>query len=244
MASIFIGVPRSRIVPAFGASLFTFRKAIEKSHRVETHFVYGKQKDEAREILADAFLESNCDYLLFLDDDHTGHQPEMLQALIEAETEVCALKCYARYFPYQCTLMTVDHENGIYFADDTRRGYMKCHFVGFGMTLIRRNVFHRIEKPYFKCNKDGDREDNYFCEKLIDCGIMPVGCFTHVLPHCGIDDSNIDRMRDEGLSQMVRKEEKKRVVESINQLAKHEDQLSDSGREALKIIRQNFKEEM
>jgi len=243
MASIFIGVPRSRIDPAFGASLFTFRKEIEKVHRVESHFVYGKGRDEARELLVDAFLDGDCEYLLFLDDDHTGHKPEMLQALIDSGAAVCALKCYARYFPFQCTLMTIDRVNRIYFADDTRRGYLKCNLVGFGMTLIRRDLFEVIDKPYFKCNKDGEREDNYFCEKLEKAGILPVGCFDYVLPHCGIDDSNIDEKRDEGLKILVKEQQKERVMKSIREFGEYEEHLNENEREALRIIRQNFKEE-
>ena len=244
MTNIFIGVPRTRVDIAFGSSLFNFRRELEKTHRVESHFVYGKERDEARNILAEEFLASGCDYLLFLDDDHTGHTIEMFEALMCANTEVVALKCYARYFPYQCTLMTVHKENQIYFADDTRRGYLTCQFVGFGMTLIKRSVFETISRPFFKCNDKGEREDNYFCDKLLDFGIEPVGCFDHVLPHQGIDDSNVDRKRDEGLSLMIAKESKKRVWESILSASKHEDKLSEGEREALKIIRQNFKEEM
>ena len=243
MASIFIGVPRSDINLAFGSSLFQFRTEIEKSHRVESCFVYGKKRDEAREILVDKFLRSECDYLLFLDDDHTGHRAEMLEGLLAADTYVCALKCYARYFPFQCTLMTVDRVNNIYFADDTRRGYMVCNLVGFGMTLIKRETFDLIERPYFKCDERGEREDNYFCHKLEKAGIMPVGYFDYVLPHCGIDDSNIDQKRDEELGLLVNKQHKSRVMASIIALGEHEDQLGETEREALKIIRQNFKEE-
>lgn len=243
MASIFIGVPRSRVDLSFGSSLFNFRREIEKSHRVESHFVYGMGRDKAREVLVDMFLEGDCDYLLFLDDDHTGHRIEMLEGLMKADAHVSSIKCYSRYFPFQCTLMTIDRVNQIYFADDTRRGYLECNLVGFGMALIKRETFSLIDRPYFQCDPQGEREDNYFCNKLLKAGIKPVGYFDYVLPHCGIDDSNIDQKRDEGLDILVRKQQKNRVMQSIRAFAEREEELDETSREALKIIRQNFKEE-
>ena len=91
--------------------------------------------------------------------------------------------------------MGMDGKRGKYIAKDNKDGYAYCNLVGFGMTLIRKEIFGILDKPYFICESN-QREDNYFCDKLQYYGIQPVGCFDYVLAHDGVDESNFQQKND------------------------------------------------
>lgn len=215
MAKILIAIPRTREYKPFLNSLPSFVSDIKKEHTVQTVEVWGKKRDEAREHLFDVFKKSDCDYLLFLDDDHSGHEKEMLDALIRADVEVCAIKCYSRWFPYQCTCYIKDKVSNQYFSVANDKGTLPCHFVGFGMTLVRRDLLDKVQGPYFQCDDRGEREDNYFCQKLIDAGIYPHACFDYVLPHNGIDDSNVMLLKTKGASTHISRHNNRIVLQRV-----------------------------
>lgn len=200
-----IGIPTIREYKPFWDSMRTFLPEMAKVHDIEVIEVRNKQIAESREIIAGKFLESDKDYLLFLDDDHSGHTMEMVQALLRADSYVCAMKCYSRFFPHLCTLMDysgLSERRGKYVSKEEYGGYHVCDLVGFGMTLIKKELFQKLDKPYFKyeINKF---EDNYFCEQLEKKGIKPIGCFDFVCTHNGIDDSNRWKLRDKGIDAVV-----------------------------------------
>ena len=203
MTKIFIGIPTIREYKPFKDSIKLLIPEIAKNYKVDVLEVKNAPIASARNIIADVFLERDCDYLLFLDDDHEGHTIEMFNDLIAPQEYVCAMKCYMKQFPYMSNILEYSNvDTSIYgFTDDTGKyksidyysGYRFCDVVGMGMTLIKRETFDKIEKPYF----DGIKEDNYFCEKLGIAGIKPLGCFNHTLSHNGINEYNSEKLRSE-----------------------------------------------
>lgn len=218
MTGIFVGIPRVHSYEPFQESLSAFLSSIRDKYDVELYEVRNKQRDDAREDIVAKFLESNKEYLLFLDDDHSGHKPEMLESLMKPNALVCSLKCYARYYPFQITICSKDikyqDRNNLYVLN-TEKGYSDCHFVGFGMALIKRELFEKIDKPYFKCNQIGEKEDNYFCENLTKNGIQPVGCFDFALPHCGIDDNTVLGFRQKGIKDFIKRQHQRYMIQRI-----------------------------
>lgn len=215
MARILIGIPRGNFYQPFDESLPSFIKAIKEKHKVEVFEVKGKPRDEAREIIVAEFMKRLDGYLLFLDDDHEGHKPEMLDALMKANTLICSLKCFARYYPYQFTISSYDKEyqDGYgYLNINNKTGYSKCKFVGFGMTLIKRDLFQKLEGPYFQCDNKGEREDNYFCDKVNNAGFDLIGCFDHILSHRGINELNISQKRKDGFKRFAVKHNRKKLL--------------------------------
>lgn len=207
---LFIGIPTSRHYKPFWDSMEIFIPLLEKEHELEIYTLANKSLAEARNTIVSRFLNSDKDYLLFLDDDHSGHSLEMFNALlnplINNNRNVCAIKCYTKFFPYNSTLLEYDNiyrgklnlPKGIgnYRPIDDYEGYVECDLVGFGMTLISRETFSKIEEPYFS-SKDNRREDNYFCEKLLLAGIKPIGCFDYILEHNGIGKHNASILRNQ-----------------------------------------------
>lgn len=191
---IIIGIPTTRQHEGFIKSMENFIPIVKDKYCVEFVVVEDMPIADARNEIVDNFLSRDADYLLFLDDDHEGHTLEMLESLIKANEYVCAIKCYSRGLPHDCTLMDysglrLESRMGRYVSKDNTSGYHYCDLVGFGMTLIKKETFSKLEKPYF-VSVDNQFEDNYFCDNLRKIGIKPMGCFDHVLSHNGINESN------------------------------------------------------
>ena len=220
MAKVLIGVPRKpgRDTRLFEASLSLFISELEKEHEIEFCERHGNRVDEVREEIVREFLSTDNHLLLFLDDDHTGHTMDMFNALLWQDTYVCAIKCYSRYFPHFCTLMDkhISRKNG-YDQAGHKYGCHPCEFVGFGMTLIKRETFSFIDKPYFVASERNDKEDTYFCGKLEDAGIISVGCFDYTLTHDGIDESNIEDFRRENGIKFIAEKQRENLKKSFKE---------------------------
>lgn len=202
---LLIGIPTCREDKNFWDSMAKFLPDANILFELEVIEVRNKPIADARNIIVDYFLSKDFEYLLFLDDDHSGHHMGMLYALLKNNYPICAMKCYARFFPHLCTLMNLSGlgtDKGKYQTKRNTEGYDECDLVGFGMTLIKRELFDKLDKPYFK-SINNQKEDNYFCDSLIAKGIRPVGCFDYVCTHDGVDDSNVIHLRNTGLSSIM-----------------------------------------
>lgn len=203
---LLIGIPSCREYKPFWESMDSFLPLVGAIHQTTVLEVRNRKIADARNIIVSEFLEGDFEYLLFLDDDHSGHTVEMLDALINGNSLVCAMKCYSRFFPHLCTLMNysgLHDDRGKYKSVELNKGYQECDLVGFGMTLLNRKLFSLIEIPYFVSNSNFQQEDNNFCDSLINKGIRPVGCFDYVCTHNGTDDSNLEQRRNKGLIELV-----------------------------------------
>ena len=151
---------------------------------------------DAQNTIAEKFIEERHDLLLLLDDDHWGHTKEMFECLVRASAPMATIKTYSRHYPYSCALMRKDKKT--YYGIENGKGYMDCDMTGFPMTLIKREVFERLDRPYFRPTKGDARPwttDKDFCQRLIQVGITPVGCFQHCLPHDDITQENVMERR-------------------------------------------------
>lgn len=193
MVRILIGVPMFKPHPRFLESLRRFFNLAVLSHKIELKIVRNKSLVNAQNEIANYFIQSDYDYLLFLEDDHWGHSVEMLNTLIDSNKQVCGIKYFSRHYPYVCCQMV----NGMNVISP-KSGCKPVTVTGFGMTLITKEVFIRLDKPYFRVNKKGEgfATDKDFCERLIKLGIQPYGCFDYCLIHRGIDEVKASELRD------------------------------------------------
>lgn len=193
MAKILVGIATVSPDQRFLESLPSFFRNVDPSHTLDCHWVFNKPLDEAQNELAEKTLEGNYDYLLTIEDDHYDFNPEMLEALLSAQTYVCGIPYHSRHYPFQKVPMAYRHtsEDGIrYFKQELyREGYHETDLVGFGFTLIKREVFEILERPFFVENKDRhngcgpNATDMDFCLRLQEKGINPMGCWDFLLPH-------------------------------------------------------------
>lgn len=199
MKSIYIGVCKTRDDKRFNESFRNFTDSICMKYSICQRIVKDRFLPDAQNEIAKSFLLSDYDYLLLLDDDQWGHTPEMLDTLINANTEVATIKTYSRHYPYACALLK-RIPNNLVIPMENGEGYMQCDLTGFPMTLVSRETFEYLEEPYFRPYESGGRSWNSdidFFDRLNDRGIKPIGCFQHTLNHDKITAENVNKFRYE-----------------------------------------------
>ena len=225
MAKIFIGIPKHNKFDYFKDSMSQFLPQVKEEHEIELLEVSEGVLMDNQNVIAEAFLQSNKDYLLLLEDDHWGHTLEMLNALIIADTYVCAINYYSRHQGRLSCLMKYTYNKDYrkaYKQASYDNGFHEVDLVPFGMTLIKRQVFDYLDKPYFDVNefyelhqKDvvNKATDQNFSNKLKAKGINPVGCFDYILPHRDVTEDTYKELRKEDINKLISSFEDK-VVEA------------------------------
>lgn len=204
MKSIYIGVCKTRDDERFKESFRNFTDSIVGSYSVCQTVIRNTFLPDAQNKIARMFLDSGYDYLLLLDDDHWGHTKEMLECLIDANTNVATMKTYCRKYPYMVAAW--DRVGvGAMVPIEKAEGYRQVDLTGFPMTLVSRGTFDLLEQPYFRPLEAEGRtwnSDVDFFERLALKGVRPVVCFQHTLNHDKITADNVHeyrmKERDEG----------------------------------------------
>jgi len=176
---VFIGVPnRGNIVTELSTNLSFW----EAKYSVRTYKPYGLfPLDAARNTVVKEFLETNCKYLWWIDDDIVPPRStlERMLATMKVSPDIHALGavCFAmksepgQYFPYPPTLrMNSDGEYEVFYGE----GVDWVDATGGACVLVRREVYEKIERPYeFKYHVDGTLAltcDFHIWEKARDLG--------------------------------------------------------------------------
>lgn len=128
-----------------------------------------KPHDHCRNIIVNEFLKTDCEWLLMVDSDVVP--PMNVLDMIDNNVPVCSA--------YVCTFsngelvpvgMTKTENGYCHNFDKTEKGLNKVDAVGTGCILIRRDVFDKLGKPYFKfVYEDGlliNGEDFDFSERV------------------------------------------------------------------------------
>lgn len=103
----------------------------------------------SRAELAEAFLETDCNYLMWIDDDNPP-KPDDLNKLIELDLPIVSGLYFRRNPPYEPIIM-VERENGIGTErrpDLYRNGAktpFKVHSTGMGFMLMKREVVENVK---------------------------------------------------------------------------------------------------
>lgn len=210
---IFVGVACHKPWKEHTESLAAFLQECSLKYDIECLQVYGKELVDAQNQIAERFLASGKPYLLMLEDDNWGFTLKMLDALVEPGFYLCGMKYFSRHYPYvsmplpffKYYELTTDDEEFEYemnILGFPNGGYHTCGLTGFGMTLIKRECFDELEKPYFRINthKNGKRKsyatDQNFCNRLREKGILPVGCFDYCVTHRHINNDTAAELRE------------------------------------------------
>jgi hypothetical protein len=206
LLSVPIFQPDPRFLDSFPKFLNELKQK-EQHYKVEVLQVGNSEKFpnlvSKQNYIAEYFLNHDFDYLLFVESDNWGFTLNMLKALLRANTDVCGQHYISRWFPYYscCMVELPDRPPTSRFGlHKDQTGYQYCDIVGYGMTLIKREVFNKLEQPYFRLNKyngpDGYATDIDFCDRLKKAGLKIMGCFDYFLNHRDItQDTDLVAMR-------------------------------------------------
>ncbi len=108
-------------------------------------------------------IEAHVSHVLFIDSD-MRFPPNTLEILLSHQKMIIGANCKHR----QANKWTAN------ISSKDKQGIVEVKSLGFGVTLIRTDIFFRIAQPWFGTPFDGDKfigEDIFFCHKLKDIGI-------------------------------------------------------------------------
>lgn len=123
-----------------------------------------------RERIAERALDIGAEWLFWLDTDQV-FPPDALARLIERDLPVVGCNYARRGDPTSPTAGI--YEKGVEVPvwtdeDKARKGVVEqAHYMGLGVCLMRADVLHSIERPWFK----PPHEDVHFFGKLLGTGL-------------------------------------------------------------------------
>lgn len=145
--------------------------------------------DNARNQAAVYALQTESEYLMFIDDD-VLIPPDALVKLIEADKDIIAGLVMIRGFPFNVMAFKwaknkEDKDYLEYYNDLPKdQEIVECDAVGFSCCLIKTDVLQILDPPYFVTSRT-NTEDVYFCLKIKDMLDPKPGIFMHTGIKCG-----------------------------------------------------------
>jgi len=147
--------------------------------------------DVSRNRLVERALDLGATHVLFLDADMT-FPPGMAPKLFDVGADISAALYFKKSPPHQPVASLFNHPtdeqlmNPIDLPEAT--GPVDCDVVGMGATLVRREVFESMDRPWFAyevyrpTGEMSVTEDVIFCRKARDAGFR-IACDTRII--CG-----------------------------------------------------------
>jgi len=132
-----------------------------------------------RERLAEEAIKDGADAILWVDSD-MRFPKDALEILLSRDLPIVGVNATTRRFPVKPTALDIDPETGdlVKVQSKGKTGLEQVMGVGFGMVLIKKEVFEAAQKPWFwfeQTDKGGTiGEDIYFCAKAFDAGYQTV----------------------------------------------------------------------
>lgn len=122
-------------------------------------------------------LEKGAEWLLFIDDDHT-FAPNLLTRLLAHDKPIVGSLYLQRQVPFGPIAYSAKSDDDVYLplnlTDYTGDELVPVHAVGTGGMLIRSEVLHKMEPPWFEHGRAS--EDLIFCDKFHTLDMGPIYC--------------------------------------------------------------------
>jgi hypothetical protein len=142
---------------------------------VQTEISLGTLVCNQRENLAQKFIESNSDYLLWVDSDMT-FPSDIVQRLLSHNKSVVACTYSTRAYPLKSVSFKSanDWESWVKPSEEP---LVEVAATGMGLMLCDRSSLTNLAKPLFQIKwmneyKSYLGEDMFFCKRLRDAGIQ------------------------------------------------------------------------
>ena len=192
---IMVAVPHAgHVEPMVYERLFMqedeYGKRLDNSALDLVHFAEGYGIDEKRNDIARKFLDmGKYSHVLMLDSDVVMPLDAISKMLHEGRDVVSGYYARKTFKSTSCVvpLTTTNYENKMTLSEISERSEpFAVRAIGLGCALISRDVFERIDAPWFKYDirDDGSllSEDYWFCRKCIEHG---VSVYVHPRIRCG-----------------------------------------------------------
>lgn len=123
------------------------------------------------QIAEEAIGKHNATDLLWIDDDHSFPE-NTVDKLFMRDKAIVGINASTRALPIKSTAR-VNLDEHLYTTSKST-GIERCYSLGFGIILVRREVFESIKPPWFRIScEDGGSwigEDAWFCAKARAAG--------------------------------------------------------------------------
>ena len=161
--SILVGVPNTGTVNAKTAFSLV-QMAIHAPYEIDFHFERGCNIVQNRTVIALEAEKRGFTHLLFIDSD-MFFEPDTLKKLLAIDKDIVGVNANFRKLPLQSTVKWDGEMPVIPF---------KCQMVGFGIVLIKMEVFAKLPPPWFAFEYEGfalvNGEDSFFCREAQKAG--------------------------------------------------------------------------
>lgn len=132
----------------------------------------GNQIARQRNLAVEHMLNAGWEWLLFVDSDCVPSSTA-LPALLGREADVVAGVVLERFSPFAVAATREADGAKITLHDVPCDGLLPVRTVGSACTLVRRRVFERLDRPWYRCgqvNPEFLTEDTEFCLRARDVG--------------------------------------------------------------------------
>jgi hypothetical protein len=173
MTKVLVGVPIYRSVEFKVFESFLRLAGLKSETKLQFCLISSSLIYNARQYIAEEFLKSDCDFLMFIDSDMTFHS-KSIDILLAHDKEFVTAKAFKREKPYQPCFYTgikyVDGQPMFQAPSSYDAELLPIEGAGLACALIKRSAFEKIEKPYFFPYPNLG-EDLTFCLKLRKAGV-------------------------------------------------------------------------
>lgn len=139
--------------------------------------VHGQSPASARNFIITQALQNECTHVFFMDDDIVM-PPNTIERLLAHDKEIISGLYLMRSFPHYPVLFDQAFEDGMckfmYLTPD-KQGVIPVVNCGFGMVLIKIEVFKKMQKPWVtlgEIEKDGWCDDVSFFNRARKAGFQ------------------------------------------------------------------------
>lgn len=154
----------------FTISMTSLRAPVNTS----INYSIGSGRAVGRNNLVRSCLESGCEWLWFIDDDH-AFNGDILKRLLSHEKDITASLYLQRVQPFApIAYGSFDEKTGKYIPIDLTKyktdDLVPIRAAGTGGMLVRSEVFRALKDPWFEVTEGLGSEDLPFCEKAREAG--------------------------------------------------------------------------
>ena len=189
---LIIGIPLYNNIPI--QSFLSIMKLV-KNLQVSYDIIYTSNYpiDIARNVIVNKFLKKKGKYLLFLDSDNL-FSPDVYERLLDLNSDIATGISFKKVYPYYPTIYRRDGDKFRPMVDYPKNKVIEVDACGMACCLIKREVFEKIELPYFESRMISDSdfmgEDFNFCKKAVFHGFSIKADTGLIVPHVGaiVDD--------------------------------------------------------
>jgi len=229
---LMIGLPAydHKVGLKMAVSLMRFgQMAVEHGINLQISSICGcSVVSRARNIIANEFLKSDCDNLMFIDSDMTFQPEDLLRLFAFGQEKAIVAGAYEARKEGKIYILTLDGDSGSIYMD--KMGLVRAKRVATGFMMIKREVFTTLAEKHpewyhrdtsseemlysffdFDVRPEGMiGEDFLFCERTLEAGFSIWLDPSIKLGHMGVHEFQSDFGNDL-LYPMMRKAEEAKL---------------------------------